>query len=77
MAYWIHENGETLGPMRAIDVLRRATPSTRVCDGKVWFVLEGDEESDLAAEIEEQSSNSEHVVIRYGRSGADEANEAV
>ena len=77
MAYWIHENGETLGPMRAIDVLRRATPSTRVCDGKIWFVLEGDEESDLAAEIGEQSSNPEHVVISIGRSRADEANEAV
>lgn len=40
MPYWIHDNGETLGPMRAIDVLRRAQPTTRVCDGETWFWLE-------------------------------------
>ena len=39
MPYWIHDNGETIGPMKAIDVLRRATPTTRVCDGENWFVL--------------------------------------
>lgn len=77
MAYWIHENGETLGPMRAIDVLRRATPSTRICDGKVWFTLEGPEESDLAVDLENEPTKPEHIVIRYGRAGADEAKEAV
>jgi len=41
MPYWIHDNGETTGPMRAIDVLRRAQPSTRVCDGETWFYLDG------------------------------------
>lgn len=41
MPYWIHDNGETTGPMRAIDVLRRARPSTRVCDGENWFYLDG------------------------------------
>lgn len=40
MPYWIHDNGETLGPMRAIDVLRRAQSTTRVCDGQTWFWLE-------------------------------------
>lgn len=40
MPYWIHDNGETLGPMRAIDVLRRAQATTRVCDGQNWFWLE-------------------------------------
>jgi hypothetical protein len=77
MAYWIHENGETVGPMRAIDVLRRATPSTRVCDGKIWFTLEGNEESDLAAEIEDKPSKPEHITIRYGSAEADKAKEAV
>ena len=41
MPYWIHDNGETTGPMRAIDVLHRAQPSTRLCDGENWFYLDG------------------------------------
>lgn len=40
MPYWIHDNGETIGPMRAIDVLRRAQPTTRICDGENWFWLD-------------------------------------
>jgi len=44
MPYWIHDNGETTGPMRAIDVLRRAQPTTRVCDGENWFYLDGSPE---------------------------------
>ncbi len=40
MAYWIHENDETKGPMRAVDVLRRARPSTMVSDGETWFRLD-------------------------------------
>ena len=41
MPYWIHDDGETTGPMRAIDVLRQAKPTTRVCDGENWFYLDG------------------------------------
>ena len=40
MPYWIQENDETQGPMRAIDVLRRAHPSTMVSDGESWFRLD-------------------------------------
>ncbi len=40
MPYWILENGETIGPMKAIDVLRRAQPTTQVSDGQSWFCLE-------------------------------------
>ena len=40
MSYWIHENGETKGPMRAVDVLRLARPSTMVSDGESWFKLD-------------------------------------
>lgn len=40
MPYWIHENGETIGPLRAIDVLRRATPGIQVSDGQEWFQLD-------------------------------------
>jgi hypothetical protein len=55
MPYWIHDNGETIGPMRAIDVLRRAQPTTRVCDGENWFWLE--EGTDLS---EARFLDSEH-----------------
>ena len=40
MPYWIVENGETIGPMKAIDVLRRARSTTRVSDGESWFSLD-------------------------------------
>lgn len=40
MPYWIVENGETIGPMKAIDVLRRARSTTRVSDGESWFFLD-------------------------------------
>ena len=64
MAYWIHENGETLGPMRAIDVLRRATPSTRICDGEIWFLLD-DEDHAVHADAEDNEPEiPEYLVIR-------------
>jgi hypothetical protein len=68
MPYWIHENGETTGPMRAIEVLRRALPTTRVCDGENWFYLDG--APDLAetrfmdAEHREPSKAGPRVTIR-------------
>jgi hypothetical protein len=40
MPYWIHENGEVVGPMRAIDVLKRARPQLKVSDGESWFQLD-------------------------------------
>ena len=67
MPYWIHENGETLGPMQAIDVLRRATPTTRVCDGEVWFLLDDDEEASHGAGNTDEPAKPEHIVIRYGK----------
>ena len=39
MAYWIHENGETTGPYRAIDVLQKAEPETLVSHGQEWLKL--------------------------------------
>ena len=36
MAYWIHENGETIGPLRAIEILERAQPDTLVSQGQEW-----------------------------------------
>ena len=40
MPYWIHENGEVVGPLRAIEVLRRATPGLQVSDGNEWFRID-------------------------------------
>ncbi len=68
MPYWIHDNGETTGPMRAIDVLRRAQPTTRVCDGENWFYLDGGpelaESRFLDNEQREPSQSGARVTIR-------------
>ena len=39
MVYWIDANGEKIGPMKAIDVLRRARGATRVYNGETWFTI--------------------------------------
>lgn len=39
MAYWIHENGETIGPLKAIEILERAQPETLVSHGQEWVRL--------------------------------------
>ena len=50
MVYWIDRNGEKLGPMRAIDVLRRARGTTRVYNGETWFTIgDGTDSSDTSA----------------------------
>jgi hypothetical protein len=64
MPYWIHENGETIGPMRAIDVLRRATPSTRVCDGEIWFRLDDEGDPNQTAARDMKPGKPERVIIR-------------
>jgi hypothetical protein len=40
MPYWIVENGEKIGPLKAIDVLRRAQPTMQVSDGENWFSID-------------------------------------
>lgn len=68
MPYWIHDNGETIGPMRAIDVLRRAQPTTRVGNGEKWFDLDGGPELAetrfMDGEQREPSHGGERVTIR-------------
>jgi hypothetical protein len=68
MPYWIHDNGETLGPMRAIDVLRRAQPTTRICDGETWFRLDdgatGHDAPYGEADHREHEQTRSRVVIR-------------
>ena len=39
MAYWIHENGKTIGPFRAIEILQKAKPETLVSHGQEWLEL--------------------------------------
>ena len=68
MPYWIDRNGEKLGPMRAIDVLRRARPTTRVFDGESWFTLdEGLNGSDVATS-DTKPGTGERVTIRQAAS---------
>jgi hypothetical protein len=39
IAYWIYENGETIGPLRREQVLQQAGPGTPVSDGGEWIEL--------------------------------------
>ena len=64
MVYWIDHNGEKLGPMKAIDVLRRAHGTTRVYNGETWFTIgEGPEAGDSAGS-ETTSRETQRIVIR-------------
>lgn len=40
MAYWIFENGDTIGPFRAVEVLEHASPRTLIKDGDGWVRLD-------------------------------------
>jgi hypothetical protein len=40
MAYWIYENGETVGPLNKEEVVQRAGPDTPVSHGQEWVKLE-------------------------------------
>ena len=66
MPYWIHDNGETIGPMPAIDVLRRATPTTRVCDGEIWVTLHDDDGEGFSPDAPTQPN--ERLIIRSAAS---------
>mgnify|MGYP001814611670 CR=1 FL=1 len=68
MVYWIDHNGEKLGPMKAIDVLRRARGTTRVYNGETWFTIgEGPETGDTPAS-DGVSRETRRVVIRKAAS---------
>ncbi len=64
MVYWIDHNGEKLGPMKAIDVLRRAHGATRVYNGETWFTVgDGPDAADTAGS-EATSRETQRIVIR-------------
>ena len=64
MRYWIDDNGKKVGPMRAIDVLRRAQAPIRVFDGETWFYLDEASMAPPTSESTTDSRSSERVVIR-------------
>ena len=64
MVYWIDHNGEKLGPMKAIDVLRRAQGSTRVYNGETWFTIGDGPETGDTAGPESTSRETQRIVIR-------------
>ena len=68
MRYWIEDNGKKIGPMRAVDVLRRAQPPIRVFDGETWFYL--DEASIVPPRSEETgiSQSPSRVALRTSES---------
>lgn len=64
MVYWIDHNGEKLGPMKAIDVLRRARGATQVYNGETWFTISDAPETGNAARPDATSRETERIVIR-------------
>jgi hypothetical protein len=64
MVYWIDHNGEKLGPMKAIDVLRRAKGSTRVYNGETWFTIGDGPETGDAPPSDAASRESNRLIIR-------------
>ncbi len=68
MRYWIDDNGKKVGPMRAIDVLRRAQPPIRVFDGETWFYLDEASMVPPTSEPTTDSRSSERLVIRKAAS---------
>lgn len=68
MPYWIFEDGEMIGPMQAIEVLRRARPSTLVSDGQRWFRLDEDGDVGNPTASAAAPQRPERLVIRTGLS---------
>ena len=64
MVYWIDHKGEKLGPMKAIDVLRRARGTMRVYNGETWFTIGDGPETGDAAPSDSASQQDRRVVIR-------------
>jgi hypothetical protein len=64
MVYWIDHNGEKLGPMKAIDVLRRAQGTTRVYNGETWFTIGDCPDPADAVGSEPASRETKRVIIQ-------------
>lgn len=64
MVYWIDHNGEKLGPMKAIDVLRRARGALKVYNGETWFTIGDSPDTGDGPIPDAQSTDSGRLVIR-------------
>ena len=64
MPYWIFENGETRGPMPAIDVMWQAGPTAQISDGEQWFRLDDEPDEEDAAVAKPESEKPQRIVIR-------------
>jgi hypothetical protein len=64
MPYWIFENGETRGPMPAIDVLWQAGPTAQISDGEQWFRLDDGSDTGEAAAAKPETAKPQRIVIR-------------
>jgi hypothetical protein len=64
MPYWIFENGETRGPMPAIDVLWQAGPTAQISDGEQWFRLDDDPGAGDLAAAKPEPTKPQRIVIR-------------
>jgi len=67
MVYWIDHNGEKLGPMKAIDVLRRAKGTTRVYNGETWFTIGDGPGAGDAPPSNAASRESKRLTLREAR----------
>jgi hypothetical protein len=64
VVYWIDHKGEKLGPMKAIDALRRARGPTRVYDGETWFTIGDSLDSGDPPIPDAQARDSKRNLIR-------------
>jgi len=64
MVYWIDYNGEKLGPMKAIDVLRRTRGETKVFNGETWFTICDGPVTANPVGSEPSSRETKRIVIR-------------
>jgi hypothetical protein len=64
MVYWIDHNGEKLGPMKAIDVLRRAHGATRVYNGETWFTVGDGPDAGNTGGSEATSRETRRIIVR-------------
>jgi len=64
MVYWIDHNGEKLGPMKAIDILRRAQGAVKVYNGETWFTVGDGPDSGDAPIPDPSARDSERIVTR-------------
>ena len=64
MVYWIDHNGEKLGPMKAIDVLRRTQGATKVYNGESWFTVGDGPDTGTGPVPDATARETQRIVMR-------------